>query len=212
VLRRASEEARVELPFLVAVTDLERWSAERMVSVFQRLAERATPGMVGVQLRGPGQALRDLLALGTALGRVARENGQWLIVNDRLDLALELRAPGVHLTERSVSAAEARELCPNSRVFRACHVVSEAPGLDADAIVLSPITAQRKGRSPLGVEGIRACVYEIERAGRDTAVYALGGVQPEHVDGLRAAGAAGFLAMESVFGAVDPEAWLAVLR
>lgn len=201
----------MELPFLVAVTDLERWSAERMVSVFRGLAERAAPGKLGVQLRGPGQPARCLLELGRALASVARDHGHWLIVNDRLDLALELDAPGVHLPERGVSAEDARRICPNSRVFRACHDVSAAAGLGADAVVLSPIAAPRKGRPALGVDGIVACVRELGDAGEATAVYALGGIEPAGVDALRAAGATGFLAMDSVFGAAGPGAWVTLL-
>jgi thiamine-phosphate diphosphorylase len=201
----------VELPLLVAVTDLERWSAEHMLSVFRRLAERAAPGKLGVQLRGPDQSARRLLELGRELASVARDHGQWLIVNDRLDLALELRAPAVHLPERGVSPEDARRLCPESHVFRACHAVDAAAGLGADAVVLSPIAAERKGRPALGAGAIRACVRELRRAGEATAVYALGGVRPENAASLRDAGAAGALAMESVFGAVDLGAWLAVL-
>src|SRR5688572_14750468 len=163
-----------------------------MVSVFRGLAGRAAPGKLGVQLRGPGQPARRLLELGRALASAARDHGHWLIVNDRLDLALELGAPGVHLPERGVSAEEARRICPGSRVFRACHSVSDAAGLGADAVVLSPIAAPRKGRPALGAEGIRACVDELQGAGEATAVYALGGIQPASVDTLRAAGATGF--------------------
>jgi thiamine-phosphate pyrophosphorylase len=196
----------VELPFLVAVTDLERWSAERMVSVFRGLSARAAPGKLGVQLRGPGQPARRLLELGRALASVTRDHGHWLIVNDRLDLALELDAPGVHLPERGVSVEDARKVCPNSRVFRACHDVSTAAGLGADAVVLSPIAAERKGRPALGAEGIRACVDELHGAGEATAVYALGGIEPARIGSLLAAGATGFLAMDSVFGAAGPGA------
>lgn len=202
----------MELPFLVAVTDLERWSAEHMVSVFQSLAERAAPGKLGVQLRGPGQPARHLLELGKALASVARNYGHWLIVNDRLDLALELEASGVHLPERGVSVDDAHRIYPTARVFRACHSVTAATRLGADAVVLSPIAAPRKGRPALGAGGIRSCVRELRAAGESTAVYALGGIEPASVEALCAAGATGFLAMDSVFGAVHPDAWLAVLR
>lgn len=201
----------MELPFLVAVTDLERWSAAHLVAVFRGLAEQAAPGKLGVQLRGPGQPARRLLELGRALASVARDHGQWLIVNDRLDLALELDAPGVHLPERGVSAEDARRICPRSRVFRACHDPSAAVGLGADAVVLSPIAAERKGRPALGAVGIRACVAELRGAGETTAVYALGGVEPAVAGALRAAGATGFLAMDSVFGAAGPGDWAALL-
>ena len=53
---------------------------------------------------------------------------------------------------------------------------------------------------------------ELRAAGETTAVYALGGVEPKDAECLRVAGAAGVLAMESVFGATDLDAWLAVLR
>jgi len=202
----------VELPFLVAVTELERWSAEHMLSVFRRLAERASPGKLGVQLRGPGQPARRLLELGRALSAVAGETGQHLIVNDRLDLALELGAPFVHLAEKSVSAEDARRLCPGRGLFRACHDPSAAAGLGVDAVVLSPIAAERKGRPPLGAEGIRACVRALRSAGEATAVYALGGIEAASVEALVLAGASGFLAMDSVFGAKGPDDWAALLR
>ena len=200
----------MRLPRLIAITDLERWSAARTLEVFATLARSAEPGSVAVQLRGPKQTTRRLYELGLELGAISRATGQLLIVNDRLDLARLLGADGVHLGEASVASAEARALGPFRWIFRACHAPEAVDRIDADALVLSPILAPRKGAPALGLGAVEQVSRALGERGSG-AVFALGGVTPETAAACLAAGAAGVAAMAGVFGSSEPDDWVQAL-
>jgi thiamine-phosphate pyrophosphorylase len=180
-------------------------------SASRTLAASARAGSVAVQLRAPGEPARRLLELGAALKEIAASHGQWLIVNDRLDLATLLEADAVHLGEASVSVADARRLLDARPLFRACHAPLAVSGLGADALLLSPIAAPRKGAPAIGLPALRAAAETLARAGEQTLLYALGGITPEAVDGCLSAGAFGVAAIEGVFAAKDLEPWLRAL-
>jgi thiamine-phosphate pyrophosphorylase len=200
-----------EFPRLIAITDLQRFSAERTLAVFRALAASARAGSVAVQLRAPGEPVRRLLELGAALKAIAANHGQWLIVNDRLDLAALLEADALHLGEASVSVADARRLWGARPLFRACHAPFAVSGLGADALLLSPIAAPRKGAQAVGLPPLSAAAGALARSGEATRLYALGGITPEAVDGCLSAGAFGVAAIEGVFAAKDLQPWLCAL-
>ncbi|HLV68740.1 MAG TPA: thiamine phosphate synthase [Polyangiaceae bacterium] len=191
-------------PVLIAITDFDGYPERRVLERWELLAAAAAPGTVAVQLRGRRPA-RPLLELGRALRDVARAFGQWLIVNDRLDLAVLLGADAVHLGEGGVATDEARRLFGAGPVFRACHDPAAALVTDADAVLLSPIHEARKGRPALGLGALHAAAQGRAR------VYALGGVTSERSAECRRAGAAGVAAIGAVFGDADPRALVAVL-
>jgi thiamine-phosphate pyrophosphorylase len=86
--------------------------------------------------------------------------------------------------------------------------VREAERAGADYATLSPIYAAPDKGAPIGCDALR-------QATRHTRwpVFALGGVQVEHVPELVQAGAAGVAAIREVFGATQPaRAILALLR
>jgi thiamine-phosphate pyrophosphorylase len=200
-----------DFPRLIAITDLQRFSAEHTLVVWRALAARARAGSVAVQLRAPVLPGRHLLEFGVALKAVAAAHGQWLIVNDRLDLAALLEANAVHLGEASVSVADARRLWDAGPLFRACHAPHAVGGLGADALLLSPIAAPRKCAPALGLAALGRAAKALAQAGEPTRLYALGGITPEAVEGCLSAGAFGVAAIEGVFAAKDLDPWLRAL-
>jgi thiamine-phosphate pyrophosphorylase len=194
-------------PRLIAITDLQRFSPEHTLAVWRTLAASARAGSVAVQLRAPGEPARRLLELGAALKATAASHGQWLIVNDRLDLAALLEADAVHLGEASVSVADARRLLDSRPLFQACHAPLAVSGLGADAVLLSPIAAARKGAPALGLAALGRAAEALAQAGEPTRLYALGGITPEAVEGCLSAGAFGVAAIEGVFAAEDLQPW-----
>ncbi|MEB2313600.1 MAG: thiamine phosphate synthase [Sorangiineae bacterium] len=181
--------ARVR-PRLIAITDLSVAPAELLVARLGGLVASAAPGSVMLQLRDRALPIRERALLGERLARVARASGQLFAVNDRVDLAMLLGADAVHLGEASMDADAARRLAgPELFVSRAVHEPS-APALGADALVLSPIAAPRKGRPALGVAALSAR--------SDALVYALGGVDAATARACLDAGATGV----AVIGAV----------
>jgi thiamine-phosphate pyrophosphorylase len=200
-----------DFPRLIAITDLQRFSADHTLAVWRALAGSARAGSVGVQLRAPAEPARRLLEFGAALRAIAESHGQWLIVNDRLDLAALLEADAVHLGEASVSVADARRLWDAGPLFRACHAPLAVSGLGADALLLSPIAAPRKGARALGLAALRGAAETLARAGEQTRLYALGGIKPESAKACLSAGAFGVAAIEGVFAGGHPERWARAL-
>jgi thiamine-phosphate pyrophosphorylase len=160
-----------------------------------------------IQLRDRELDIRERLDLGRRLADVTREFDQVLCVNDRLDLARLLDAQALHLGESSVSARNVRQ-CEGDRFWltRASHDPSRCEADGADAVLLSPIFATRKGAPALGPGAIEtACT------GSSVPVYALGGVSADSAAFCFAAGAAG-VAVIGAWLATDPAPLIGALK
>jgi thiamine-phosphate pyrophosphorylase len=184
---------------LIAITDRRVASGPVTLERFAELGRLARPESVVFQLRDVELPARERLALGHALLRIARETCQWLVVNDRVDLALLLGADGVHLGESGVSTSDARRLLGASAfVSRACHDASSLVTLDADAVLLAPILESTKSLPTLGFDGLRRARASIGSAPARPALFALGGVGIDDVRACRDAGADGVAMIRGV--------------
>jgi thiamine-phosphate pyrophosphorylase len=200
-------------PRLVVVTDTGRASAAQWLAQLRPWLACAEPGSVLVQLRDRQLEAQDRLAFGRRLRELTRRHEQHLAVNDRLDLALLLDADAVHLPEASMRARDARSFLERHRpgwfISAAWHEPTRLPEPEVDALLLSPVSAPRKGRPELGVSGIRDAV--LVRAARRHRIYALGGVGAEDAPGLLAAGADGVAVIGALFDPHGPLPLLAAL-
>ena len=185
----------------------------------------AQPGTVAVQVRERDLSGAALVELADRLRRVTREFEQWLLINDRLDVAWMCEADGVHLTERSVSARHARALFARRGeqiwISRAWHRARAVPdeveggpgaGFEAsvDAWVLSPVVEARKGAPAVGSTGLGEFVRRLAHSTEPlAAVYALGGVRAAAVQECLAAGAVGVAAIGACYE--EPAALLRAL-
>jgi thiamine-phosphate pyrophosphorylase len=175
---RAQTQIGRPFPRLIAITDFSRVGPAETLVRFERLAAAAAPGTVMLQLRDRERSSRERLAFGRELSALCRRTGQFLQVNDRLDLAVLSEADAVHLGESSVATADARRLIGSDRwITRACHDVTRVAEIDADGVVLSPILAARKGRAALGVEALQKARGRMDAGGGgERRLIALGGV------------------------------------
>jgi thiamine-phosphate pyrophosphorylase len=162
------------------------------------------PAVAAVQLRAKDMGGKDMLALARALRDVARAAGQWLMVNDRLDVAVAAGADGVHLPSRGVPAADARRLLgPGAIIGASCHSVAEvrrARDGGADFATFGPVfdtPSKRAWGPPVGLDALR------EAARLGLPLVALGGVDPSNAASTVAAGAAGVAAIRAWLGAAD---------
>jgi thiamine-phosphate pyrophosphorylase len=198
---------------LIALTDRSVASSVQTLARLERLVRHAPPQSVLVQLRDRELATGERFRFGLELRALTRAHAQLFQVNDRLDLALLLDADGVHLGEHAVSTTDARSLLGEARfVTRACHDPERAPHEDADGILLSPVFAPRKGAAPLGVGALTRARQRLRESGRNTLVFALGGVDAGNAARCLDAGADGVAAIGSVVGCDTPEALLPALR
>ena len=186
---------------LMLVTD-DRWAEGRDLIEAARAAERG--GVTSVQFRLKSAAAREQVALARALVAAVRIP---VLVNDRLDVALAAGAAGVHLGPDDLPLLAARRIAPPGFIIGAS-VGSDAEtegGADADYWGIGPWRSsgtKSDAGAPIGVVGFRALVH---RAGTRPCV-AIGGVEPQDVPAVIAAGGAGVAVVAGILGREDCEA------
>lgn len=161
-------------------------------------------------LRLPEEAARTLMEAARALRLAAP--GVPLLVSDRVDVALAVHADGVHLGARDLPASVVRRFAPPSLIIGAsvgaAEDVSRSEG--ADFVAIGPVFAASSSGAAGATMGV-ARFSELARSCGMPAI-AVGGVAPENVGGLMAAGAAGVAVISALFGADDPASAARALR
>jgi thiamine-phosphate pyrophosphorylase len=163
-------------------------------------------GLRAVQLREKDLAVRDLLGLAGSLREVTRRCGARLLVNDRADVALAVGADGIQRTHASLPVEALRRIGPPSWLIGASvHSEGEARRAaagDADFVVFGPVydtPSKRPYGEPQGLHALRQVVVAVDRP-----VIAIGGITPERVREVSAAGAVGVAVISSILGAERP--------
>lgn len=186
---------------LIAITDLDRASVEEHVIAYRELLCELGPEVI-IQVRAPGRAARDLLSVASTLRDALAPLGARLVMNDRADIAKLCGLAGVHLTEKSMTAGDARAvLGPAALITRACHDVGRGAALSredpADALLLSPVFDTPGKARQLGL----AAIAELRAALPDVPVIALGGVTGENARACLDAGASGVACIRAALDA-----------
>src|SRR6266849_8754609 len=94
------------LPRVYPITDTDLSGLSHAEQVDRLIAGGATL----IQLRDKQAAPRDFYRQAEAALQIARKHNARLIINDRVDIALALRADGVHLGQTDMTAEAARRL------------------------------------------------------------------------------------------------------
>src|SRR5207247_403248 len=170
----------------------------------ERIARRADVDSVARELAAGGGAELALHARGRGLSglehyelavRLSVYPSIRLFVNDRLDVALAAGAGGVQLAGGSLDPEHARRLNPTWWIGKSVHDLREASAAQAagaDYLLVGPVfgTATHPAHDPLG----------------PSPTIAIGGVTPQRVPELRAAGVYGVAAIRALWEAADPAA------
>lgn len=152
----------------------------------------ADGGATFVQLREKNLPALDFYNEAKAALAIARQRGVTLIINDRLDVALALGAPGVHLGQDDLPPDAARKLLGATAIIGySTHNVSQAIAaatLPVDYIAIGPIfqTGTKANPDPVvGLEGLRA----VRKAIGSKHLVAIGGITEENAASAIDAGA-----------------------
>ena len=146
-----------------------------------------------------------LLSLAEGLAAAQSLTGAWLIVNDRVDIALVSGARGTQLTSRSLVTGDARLVAPGLAIGASVHDAEEgrlAIAAGADWLV-APRTSPRAATA---TEASRRAGW-VTALARSTSVpiLAIGGVQIDHVAALRASGMQGVAVIRGIWDAANAE-------
>jgi thiamine-phosphate pyrophosphorylase len=198
-------------PRLIVISDITVAPLGVLEERIAHLCRMAAPGSVMIQLRDLALATRVRVELGRRLRVITLEQAQLFSVNDRIDLALLLEADGLHLGEGGVATADARRMADKLWISRALHECRHAPELEADALLLSPVIAPRKGRPALGLEELSGVRRSLEGLPARPALFALGGVTARTARGCLESGADGVAVSGAALGGEPVEPLLEAL-
>jgi len=179
---------RIDLPKLYPITDV-RLSG---LSHAEQVARLSAGGATLVQLREKHLSPREFYREAEEALRVARSRSVHLIINDRVDIALALRADGVHLGQADLAPEAARRLLGERAVigFSTHNIeqVREALSLPVDYIAIGPIFATSSKENPdpvVGLDGLR----RVRQLVGEVPLVAIGGIGRESALEVLAAGA-----------------------
>ena len=223
--------------FLYYITDRTAFAADeptRRRRLLEKIAETARAGVDYIQLREKDLSTRDLESLAREAVAVIREAQRLasgpkplapaLLINSRTDVALAVKAYGVHLRSDDISPHEVRaawEKCGAGALAReslldvpligvSCHSpeeVRQAESSGASFAVLAPVFEKKDAPDahPAGLAQLRqACQAGIP-------VLALGGITLANAQSCLGAGAAGIAAIR-LFQENDVEHVVRALR
>jgi len=174
-------------------------------SVLQRTRAALVAGAPWLQVRTKRASDRERLAFATAMRDLCAELGAACLIDDRVDVALAVRAIGVHVGADDLPAGTARKLLGSSAVVGVtCRNAEDARrALDDGATYLGvgPVyaTSTKVGLpAPIGLAGLEAVAAAV-----DLPLIAISGITVERVHDVLEAGAHGVGVVSSVFDADD---------
>lgn len=199
-------------PFLYGILDLGYVDEERAEEI---TGDLLAGGVDILQLRAKG---KDLATIGRAARKllpICRAAKVPFILNDHPALAAEIDADGVHMGQDDGSFAAAREIVgPGKIVGRSTHSLAQARAALAegfDYIGFGPLfpTPTKEGRPAIGLGDIAAMEGEV---GSKIPAFCIGGITPETLGQVLAAGARRVVVVSALLKAKDVRAATRELR
>ncbi|MEO1134838.1 MAG: thiamine phosphate synthase, partial [Cyanobacteria bacterium J06639_1] len=170
-----------------------------------------TPPLQGgvriVQYRQKEKDYRQLVAEAKQVKALCDRYGALAIVNDRVDVALEINADGVHLGQTDMAVSQARRLLgPHKLIGQSTTCEPEltaALATSANYIGVGPVyaTPTKAGKAAAGFEYVRLAANHAT-----IPWFAIGGIDPDTLAPTLAAGATRVAVVRSLMSAPEPSA------
>ena len=199
-----------EMLRLYAVTD-RAWVGRQTLS--EQIEDALRGGVTLVQLREKNLAKEEFVAEAKAVLALCRQYGVPLIINDRLDVALESGADGVHVGIEDAPVSEIRRQAgPDFIIGATAKTVAQAQAAQAagaDYLGVGAVFPSPTKRNAIRITS--EVLREICGSVSIPAV-AIGGITAENAPSLRGCGMAGIAVVSAIFGASDIQQAAAGLR
>ena len=188
---------------LTLVTDRTQTRGRDLAAV---VGECLAAGLPAVQVREKDLGAADLAFLCRRLLGPARDAGAMLVVNDRVDVALAVGADAVQRTSISLPVDDIRAVAGRRlRIGVSVHSLEDAVDAElkgADWVTYGPVydtPSKRRYGAPQGLQRLATVAR-----GLRIPVIAIGGITPERVKEVRAAGARGVAVISAILAADSP--------
>jgi thiamine-phosphate pyrophosphorylase len=156
------------------------------------VAQLLAGGATLIQLREKTNPARSFFDDATNALHLARAAGATIIINDRVDIALALKAHGVHLGQTDMPVNVARQLLGAEAVIgystHNLEQVREALDMPIDYLAFGPVFPTRSKRNPDPVAGLGELSAAKALAG-DIPVVAIGGIRQSNLTDIFVSGA-----------------------
>ncbi|MEK6580763.1 MAG: thiamine phosphate synthase [Nitrospirota bacterium] len=171
--------------------------------LFKAVEEALKGGVKAIQLREKDLEIRELLQMAYKMREITKKYKAKLFINDRVDVALAVKADGVHLGQSSMPPSAVRKIAGNKLIIGAStHGIKEALEAEksgADFITLGPVyktPSKLKYGRPIGSDTLRNVKSKIS-----IPVFAIGGIKEDKVKDVRSAGVDGIALISGILGA-----------
>ena len=161
-------------------------------------------GADAIQLREKTISDNEFTSLASEVRNITTKSGALLIINDRVHVAREINADGVHLGQHDMSALEARNIIGNEKIIGiSTHSIIQARQAQkdgADYIAIGHIYPTRtKDYEPsIGIEVLQKISEAI-----DIPFIAIGAITLENLDEVLNAGASRVAVCSAIIGSKD---------
>ncbi len=187
----------LELPKIYPITDTRLTELSHAAQV-----ERLIGGGANfIQLREKYASPKEFYDDAQRTIEIARQNAVKIIINDRVDIALALKADGVHLGQDDLPPAKARLILGEKAIIGfSTHSVRqaiEAVKLPIDYVAIGPVFATQTKENPdeiVGIEGVKT----VREAIGDFPLVAIGGITAENFREVFGAGADSLAVIKSI--------------
>lgn len=191
-----------QLPKIYPITDF-RLSG---LSHAEQVEKLISGGAKFIQLREKNLSPRDFFEQAKSVLEIARKTDVKIIINDRVDIALALKADGVHLGQDDFPIEEAREILGKTAIIGfSTHNILQAINaikLPLDYIAIGPVfsTKTKENRDEIvGLNGLN----QIRKAIGDFPLVAIGGINIGNIQSVFENGADSCAIVSDIIS--DPE-------
>lgn len=194
-----------EMLALYAVTD-RTWEKEGY-PLEKQLEDALKGGVTCVQLREKGVDDALFLSRARIVKEICAEFSVPLLINDRLDIALEVDADGVHLGQKDLSVLEAKAILKEKNV-------SMIVGATARTLEQAQL-AEKQGADYLGSGAVFGTTTKLDAvpmsretlmeicSGVTIPVVGIGGISSENLPKLQGTGISGVALVSTIFASAD---------
>jgi len=188
----------IRFPPVMLVTPSPATDREHFLQTLEQALER---GLDLVQLRAPELEQSDYVSLARAAIAICHRHAARVILNAEPEVARDLGADGVHLSNARLSRISSRPLSEDFLVGASCHDetgLRRASACGLDYVILGPVqaTPSHAHATSLGWDGFK----RLASCSR-LPVYAIGGMLPENLQQIRDLGGHGIAAMRGLWEA-----------
>ena len=168
-------------------------------------------GCKWIQLRMKEAPLEEVEAVALQLKPMCKEHDAILILDDHVELAQKLEVDGVHLGKTDMPVAEARQLLGEAFIIGGTANTFEDVEMHyragADYVGIGPFrfTTTKKNLSPvLGIEGYTSIISQMQQAGIQLPVVAIGGITSQDIPDIMRTGVNGIALSGTILQAENP--------